>query len=445
MRILPSESIERYAALHYRDEVGKVTLKIGLQTWGSDGDILPFFALANGLRVAGHDVTVCYTSVDRTDYSALASRFDVKSINVSSTLKTDIHVVGKDVTKTPNLFKQCLLVSRTCFEPVVEEMYEASQDLCRGNDIVVGHHIQNTLYTAAEKYHVPRVSICLTPSAIPSGYYPPLGAPDLGLRMNSVQHVLADAIGPRFIFPSLNARQAREGLAPVTRYAKQIVVSPYLTLVAVSPALFSRKPDWGEHIQVCGFLNMPTSENVWEVSPQLLAFIRADTPPIYMTFGSMDYYQTESNVRLLIDAVKLAKQRAIIQTTIGQTGGLSDDPHVFLVKKVPHREVFSLCSAIVHHGGVGTTQSSLLAGVPSVVVEHAYDQVFWAQQLNSLGVTESVLHRRSVTSRKLATAIRAVLSSRSYNENAQKLSAAMKSEDGVSAAVQLIEHTFQKG
>ncbi|MDH4081869.1 MAG: glycosyltransferase [Nitrospira sp.] len=418
-------------------------MKIGMQTWGSDGDILPFFALANGLRTAGHDVTICYTSVDKTDYSALAKKLDIKSINVFPTPQNDIHAIGKEVTKTPNLLKQWLLVSRKFFEPALEEMYEASQHLCRNNDIVVSHFIQNTLYTAAEKYHIPRVSVCYLPPSIPSRCYPPLGAPDLGSLMNSLQHVLADTIGARLVFPSLNKLQSREGLSSVKRYSKQITVSKDLTLVAVSPSLFPRKPDWDNSIQVCGFLNIPINEAVWNVPPQLLEFIRADTPPIYMTFGSMDHYQPESNLRLLIDSIKLSKQRAIIQTTVNRASQSIDDPNVFIVNRVPYHAIFSLCSVVVHHGGVGTIQSSLLAGIPSVVVEHAFDQTFWAQQLRNVGVTENVLHRRSVTPRKLADAIHAIMSCPKYTANAQKLSAMMKKENGVKKAVQLIEETFQ--
>ena len=350
----------------------------------------------------------------------MASKFDVKSINVLPALKIDIRTIGKKITSTPNLLKQCLLVSGKCFEPAVEEMYEASQQLCRHHDIVIGYYLQYTLYTAAEKYHIPRVSVCLTPPAIPSAYYPPQGAPDLGPLLNSVQHILADTIGPRFVFPSLNKLQAREGLSSVKRYAKQITLSKDLTLVAVSPSFFPSKPDWDDNVKACGFLNVPACEDVWHVPQQLLEFIRAASPPIYATFGSKDHYQPENNLRLLIDAIKLSKQRAIIQTTIDRVFHPIDDPHVFLVNKVPHHAVFPLCYAVVHHGGVGTTLSSLLAGVSSVVVAHAYDQTFWAQQSRHVGVTKRVLHRRSVTPGKLADAINAIRSSPQCHANAKK-------------------------
>ena len=36
-------------------------MKIGLQAWGSEGDIQPFTALAAGLVKAGHSVTLVVT------------------------------------------------------------------------------------------------------------------------------------------------------------------------------------------------------------------------------------------------------------------------------------------------------------------------------------------------------------------------------------------------
>ncbi len=42
-------------------------MKIGVQTWGSEGDLRPFFALCEGLAQAGHDVSLEYSSADERD------------------------------------------------------------------------------------------------------------------------------------------------------------------------------------------------------------------------------------------------------------------------------------------------------------------------------------------------------------------------------------------
>jgi len=85
-------------------------VRIGIQTSGSDGDIVPFFSSANGLRTAGHDVTVCYISVDRTDYSGLADTFDVTPINekakcLSAMMKKE-HGVGMAVKLIEHTFQK---------------------------------------------------------------------------------------------------------------------------------------------------------------------------------------------------------------------------------------------------------------------------------------------------------------------------------------------------
>jgi UDP:flavonoid glycosyltransferase YjiC (YdhE family) len=55
-------------------------MKIGIQTWGSEGDVRPFMALAAGLRSAGHDVTLVVTDVMGRDYTALGAAFGVPVI-----------------------------------------------------------------------------------------------------------------------------------------------------------------------------------------------------------------------------------------------------------------------------------------------------------------------------------------------------------------------------
>jgi UDP:flavonoid glycosyltransferase YjiC (YdhE family) len=78
-------------------------------------------------------------------------------------------------------------------------------------------------------------------------------------------------------------------------------------------------------------------------------------------------------------------------------------------------------------------------------VEHACDQTYWGQQLHRVGVAEKPLHRRSVTAKKLAYHIRAVLNSPSMKGNAQKIGETMRKENGVKSAVELIENQFNTG
>ena len=59
-------------------------MKIGLQAWGSEGDIQPFTALAAGLVKAGYEVTLVVTDNIGRDYSELAKRFGYQLVSVTN-------------------------------------------------------------------------------------------------------------------------------------------------------------------------------------------------------------------------------------------------------------------------------------------------------------------------------------------------------------------------
>jgi hypothetical protein len=59
--------------------------------------------------------------------------------------------------QTVNPFKQVSIVFSDLFDPVVQKMYVASEQLCRDNDAVIGYHILYPLAIAAEKTKRPPV------------------------------------------------------------------------------------------------------------------------------------------------------------------------------------------------------------------------------------------------------------------------------------------------
>jgi len=110
-----------------------------------------------------------------------------------------------------------------------------------------------------------------------------------------------------------------------------------------------------------------------------------------------------------------------------------------VIGRVSHAAVFPKCAAVVHHGGAGTTHTALLSGVPSIIVPHVADQFFWADELARMGVSPAALPRRSLTADALALRVRTTLESGAMRRRAQDLSARIRAENGVEAAVTLIE------
>ena len=50
---------------------------------------------------------------------------------------------------------------------------------------------------------------------------------------------------------------------------------------------------------------------------------------------------------------------------------------------VDHAQLFSHCSALVHHGGAGTVAAALRAGLSSVICPLQFDQFMWVRDIAS--------------------------------------------------------------
>ncbi len=426
-------------------------MQIGMQTWGSDGDIRPFAALSGGLSVAGHNVTLAITSVDNKDYTSLSDRLNFKTIRVFDTFEINREIINKInycVMKVKNPLKQLTIIFDDFFEPAIEKIYAASQKLCQENDIVIGHNIVHPLCVAAEKSGRPYVTVALNHAGIPSRHITPAGLPYLGKWMNPFWWKLVGIMLNRHLKPYFNRLRKREGVPMVKNIIDGAWESKILNLIAVSASFCQHQADWGDHNQVCGFLNVPEYAEEWYIVDGLRQFIGAGAPPVYMTFGSLmpiNPADLEETVSILVDAVTQAKCRAIIQSSLEDIHGVLKQPDIYHVTRAPYNQIFPYCSAVVHHGGAGTVQLATRSGCPSVVVEHIVDQTFWGRELKCLGITANLLHRRSLTAKKLAKEIRTVLNSSLMKEKAQTIGEAMKNEDGVRRAVELIEKRFEGG
>ena len=96
-------------------------------------------------------------------------------------------------------------------------------------------------------------------------------------------------------------------------------------------------------------------------------------------------------------------------------------------------------AAVAHHGGAGTTAAGLRAGVPSVIIPFFADQPFWGQRVVALGVGPAPIPRQKLTAERLAEAIDAATGNPQMRRNAVEVAAALNGEDGVGAAVAIVE------
>ncbi len=117
---------------------------------------------------------------------------------------------------------------------------------------------------------------------------------------------------------------------------------------------------------------------------------------------------------------------------------------VHAVGAISHDWLFERCSAVVHHGGAGTTATALKAGVPSVVVPHMIDQVAWGRTIHALGAGPAPIRRRKLSPERLHEAIAAAVTDVRIRERAAALGDRIRAEDGIKCAVEVFEKHMQQ-
>jgi sterol 3beta-glucosyltransferase len=222
---------------------------------------------------------------------------------------------------------------------------------------------------------------------------------------------------------------------PLTGPFKTLDTAPIL--YGLSPSVIPRPDDWGENIHVTGFWFLD-SPNDLEPSDELAAFVEQGSPPVYIGFGSMSNRKPEETANLVLNALKITGDRAVLYSGWGGLSKADVPDSIFMANSVPHTWLFPRAKAVVHHGGAGTTAAGLRGGTPSIVVPFHADQPFWAQIVSNLGVGPRPIPRTKLTVEKLARAIREAGEDQEMRDQAAKLGNKIQQEDGIAKAVSLI-------
>lgn len=423
-------------------------MRIGVYTWGSEGDIRPFYALAHGLQAAGHEVAVSVVAVDGRDYLPLAKSLGLDARAVATKeiaqVRASPNPADDALAGKGHPLKQIQTVLTHLLDPAVDAMWADAEVSLRGCDVAVIHLLHHPAASLALKQRTPIVALQPVP-VWPTRALPPMGAPDLG-PLNKLLWSVAERVGGAWFLPRVNASRARAGVPLETSMFPRPNPAA-LTLTCVSPSLVPQPPDWEPSQRIAGFFEVPAAPQGWTPPPALREFLEAGPPPVLMGFGSMLALPTDDTrtcLRVLMDAAQEAGCRALVQGPWELVGDLPAPPHVFRLGRAPHAQVLPHCAAFVHHGGSGTTHTACLAGKPSVVVPFLGDQFSWAARLKALGVAPAAVPRKSLDARKLGKQVRAMLASAEAAAKAAALGAAMAKEDGVAQGVRWVEEVGKR-
>lgn len=418
--------------------------KIGMFTMGSEGDIKPFLTVADELQREGYSVTLFITGHDETDYSRYATNPNVKIENIGIFDKEGFDemmqsLAGASLFKAGNAILEHFVFSK------IPTLFEASERLCSENDLVIGHSMNFPLVLEAKKQCVDYITLMPMAASIPTKSYPPMGMPGFGRLGNALLWHFYRIMANLFFVKKINSYSSTYGFSPISDYINDICISDVINIIGVSPSLFNYTPDYCDNAHFVGSLNY--NGRAETIPDDLEMFLQGDEPVGFVTIGSMVTVDLnpDETVKLFLDAADISGIKIVLQFDWSRCSRPVDSPNIFTVDRIPHETIFPRCSFVVHHGAAGTTQSTLLAGVPSIVISHGADQGFNGAALKRVGVCKDVFNRSGLKAAKLAKAMRQLVNDERCFQSAQLMSRKLSQENGLKSAVELIKETISKG
>ena len=359
----------------------------------------------------------------------LAAAHGVKSVPVG--LPADMGEIGERLLAESfnNMWLGMIRVMQVGAR-LVEQAFPDVLKACAGSDLVIASDSGSGI-AEAEKLGLPWISVTLQPARVPV----PARHPSWAAR------VFWPVLGRLLVMPT-NRFRRRVG-APPTRDISTLM-STRMILIPVSRHVAPPSPQWPPHVQSTGYWFARPIEG-WAPPADLLEFLRAGERPIAISLGvmSLSGKQAGQGAQIVLDAIRQAGMRAIVQGWDTLLEGLELPPTVYRAGSLPHGWLFDQVSAVVHHGGFGTTGAALRSGAPGIVVPHIIDQFYWGQRVFELGAGPKFIPRGRLTAQVLAAAIRQAVGDSGLRERAAELGRQIRAEpDGVTAAVHLIESAF---
>jgi len=343
-----------------------------LWTYDTRGGIEPLIGLAVQLRALGAEVRVCAPPDE-----GLAERtagFGVPMVPFRDSLR------AAATATTPDLYQYV--------DELIGAQFDTLAAAAEGCDAMVATGfmpIAAGARSATEKLGIHYVYAGYSPTHLPSPHHPPetsAGAPvppgPIGNRMLwDIQDRSANAI----FAPMLNGHRASVGLPPVYNVRNHAFTDhPWL---AADPILGPwLKPAELDVVQTGAWL-LPDER---PLPAELLAFLGAGPPPVYVGFGSMAVGVSKDIARVAIEAIRAQGRRTLLSHGWADLALIDDRDDCFAVGEVNQQALFGRVAAVVHHGGAGTTTTAARAGAPQVVIPQVADQPYWAGRVAELGI-----------------------------------------------------------
>ncbi|MFJ7495642.1 glycosyltransferase [Streptomyces sp. NPDC097727] len=400
-------------------------MRVLLSTYGSRGDIEPLAGLAVQLKALGAEVRVCAPPDE--DFAQRLDGVGVELVPVGPSARA-LTIAAPPPSSLPERAAE-----------LIAGQFDVLPAAAEGCDVLVATGMTPAAAGAlsvAEKLGVRSVSVTFQQLTLPSPHRPPLAYPGRPFPPEVTDNRVLwdlDAQSNNALFgEALDTNRASIGLPPVHDVRDYVIGDqPWL---ATDPVLdpWHETPDLD--VAQTGSWILGDER---PLPAELVTFLDAGTPPVYVGFGSMPMHTSTDVARAAIEAVRAQGRRAVLARGWADLSPTDDQDDCFVVGEVNQQVLFGRVAAVVHHGGQGTTTTATRAGAPQVVVPQAADQPYWAGRVADLGIG-AAHDGPTPTTESLAAALRTVLTPQT-RARATAVARTIRTDGAAVAAKQLLD------
>jgi UDP:flavonoid glycosyltransferase YjiC (YdhE family) len=330
-----------------------------LLTQGTGGDLFPFMQIARGLRARGHEVTL----ISQPDFEEEIRRGGFDFASLFQPGHTEGPAGGDDTERQPEVEG---LINQRILGACMHIYNTIRQRRGSGATVLVCHYNLNIIgQMSAEQLGLPYVTIFTAPYFL--------------MKLPVVEQV--------FVAESdlINEYRLWLGLRSVRDW-REWLRAPRWKL-GLWPEWFApNDPSWLFGVTPAGFVYDPGVES-GGLPAHVEEFLAEGGPAVLVTHGTSRPYKPEF-FSASAEACEALGLKALLVTKFDDLvpGGLSD--RVLRCKFLPFASAMPRAGAVIHHGGIGTLNQSLTAGVPQLVLGYGFDRPDNGNRVQRLGIGE---------------------------------------------------------
>jgi rhamnosyltransferase subunit B len=333
-----------------------------LATQGTGGDLHPFIEMACALRARGHKATLLTN--ERFEPEVL--RYGLTFLPLEYISEGDLDGVGveEDGAHQP-------LPASSGVNPFILDyctnIFNKIRDLAASEKTVLVAHFNLVLLTQtiAEKLGLPYITVFTAPYFV--------------FTIHALEETLISQAN------LLNQYRQTIDLPAVDDWGLWLRATRWN--IGLWPEWFARvDSSWPIDVTPVGFMCNRNFET-GQIPEEMKDLIGAGAPLVLITHGTSRPYRPEF-FSSAIAACKRLNLMAVVVTPYGHLISDNQSQGISKYKYLPFATVLPYTEAVIHHGGIGTVNQAMVAGIPQLVLGYRFDRSDNGNRVKRLGIGE---------------------------------------------------------